>query len=57
MYPEGNANFFQYAAPIVLGIISERNKTAKVSITDAIVKLSSPQILATSAPTPAAPMV
>ena len=38
-------------------MISDRNRTANVSIIDAIVRLSSPHILATSAPTPAAPIV
>ena len=57
MKPEGIDNFFQYAAPMVLGIISDRNRTAKVKIIDAIVRRSSPHIRETSAPTPAAPIV
>ena len=56
MKPEGSDNFFQYAA-IVFGMISDKNKTAKVRIIDATVRLSSPHIRDTSAPTPTAPIV
>ena len=57
MKPEGSDNFFQYAAPIVFGMISDKNKTAKVRIIDATVRLSSPQNRDTSAPTQTAPNV
>ena len=38
-------------------MISDKNRTAKVRIIDATVRLSSPHIRDTSAPTPAAPIV
>ena len=55
--PAGPASCFQYADPIVFGIISEKNKTASVKMIEAVVSIVSPQIDATSAPTPAAPIV
>ena len=47
----------QYAVPSVFGMISDRNNTANVKITDAIVRYSLPNWFWTSEPTPAAPIV
>ena len=48
----------QYVAPIVLGIISEKNKIKMVRITEVIASIFSDGYkLVTSAPTPAAPIV
>ena len=40
--PHGRANCFQYAAPIVLGTISESNNMANVSKMEASVRAPSP---------------
>ena len=55
--PVTGTSFFQYAVPRVFGTISEKNKTATVRMIEAPVRYSSPQIVCTCEPTPAAPIV
>ena len=57
MTAEVGASDFQYVAPNVFGIISDKIRINKVKITDAIPRYALPKTLATSAPTPAAPAV